>query len=475
MGHTRTIPRAVIALLALLTSLEARPQSASLREEAARSLKKAAMFFSSQVARHGGYVYYCSVDLRERWGEGKATPDQIWVQPPGTPTVGLAYLQAHAATGDPFYVDAATKAAEALVRGQLESGGWTNLIDFNPSGGRVGRYRKGGGGGWNASSLDDGQTPSALRLLIQADQALGLKHREIHEAAEYGLNALLKAQFPNGAFPQVWTAPVQARPVRKAGYPEYDWRTEGRVKNYWDMYTLNDNLAGAVSETLIDAHRAYKDERYRAALEKLGDFLILAQMPDPQPAWAQQYDYEGHPIWARKFEPPAITGWESQDVLETLLKIFRHTGQKRFLEPIPRALAYLEKSLLPDGRLARYYELKTNKPLYMTAKYELSHDDSDVPGHYGWKMPSRIAAIAKEHDDCRKGGAVRRAGRSAVELEPDVRRVLAELDGEGRWISVFSGERLVGQPKFPASFRYISSEIFSRNVATLSEYLAATK
>jgi hypothetical protein len=43
--------------------------------------------------------------------------------------------------------------------------------------------------------------------------------------------ALLKAQYPNGAFPQVWTRPVAAPPILKASYPACDWRTEGRVDN----------------------------------------------------------------------------------------------------------------------------------------------------------------------------------------------------------------------------------------------------
>ena len=45
---------------------------------------------------------------------------------------------------------------------------------------------------------------------------------------------------------------------------------------------------------------------------------------------------------------------------------FAVAGNKTYLKPIPRALAYLRRSLLSDGRLARYYELKTNKPLYLT-------------------------------------------------------------------------------------------------------------
>jgi len=441
----------------LLLAAQAEPS----KDDLLKAMKKAATYYRAKVARHGGYVYYTSVDLQERWGEGRAGADQIWVQPPGTPTVGLAYLKASAATKDPWYLDAAREAAEALVYGQLESGGWTNLIDFNPKGGRVGKYRSGKGGNWNSSSLDDGQTQSALLLLIRADEALEFKHAAIHDAARYGLDALLKAQFPNGAFPQVWSGPVAAKPVVKASYPEYDWKTEGRIKNYWDLYTLNDGLAGSVLDPLLEAHRVYKDDRFRDAVERLGDFLILARMPEPQPAWAQQYTPEMHPSWARKFEPPAITGWESQDVMETLIRIARITGKQKYLDPVPRALEYLRKSLLPDGRVARYYELRTNKPLYMDTRYQLTYDDSDAPSHYGWKQESRLDRIEKQL----KG--------EGPELPPrvDPAKIVSSLDGEGRWISTYNGEGLVGQPKFARGFAYLSSAVFSANLEVLAAKL----
>ena len=44
------------------------------------------------------------------------------------------------------------------------------------------------------------------------------------------------------------------------------------------------------------------------------------------------------PAWARKFEPPAITG-ESFGVMQVLLELYLAYGEPRFLEPIPQALA----------------------------------------------------------------------------------------------------------------------------------------
>lgn len=446
------------------------PLQAQSRADAIQALKQAATFYRTKVASHGGYLYYYSVDLKERWGEGKFTEDTIFVQPPGTPTVGMAYLSAYDATGDKFYLDAAREAAEALVYGQLKSGGWTQAIHFGPAK-RVGKYRNGKGGNWNVSSLDDGQTPAALQMLIRADRTLNFKQESINEAVSYGLDALLKAQFPNGGFPQIWIGPVEAKPVLKAKFPDFDWKTEGKVRNYWDYYTLNDDVAGTVAATLIAAHRTYKDDKYKAALEKLGDFLILAQMPAPQPGWCQQYNYEMMPMWGRKFEPPAITGWESQDAMEALLDIAEYTGKKKYLEPLPRALAYYQKSLLPDGRIARFYEFKTNKALYMNKKYELTYDDSDLPAHYGWKQPARFKEIEKRYNDVKNGVVAKPIAVDAKEAG----RIVKALDAQGRWITKHDGSRLVGQPKFAEGFEYISNDVFSKNVETLSRFIAARK
>ncbi len=63
-------------------------------------------------------------------------------------------------------------------------------------------YRNGRGKGKNNSSLDDGQTQTALRLMIQADAVFEFKNKAIHESAMVGLDALLAAQFPAEAFPR---------------------------------------------------------------------------------------------------------------------------------------------------------------------------------------------------------------------------------------------------------------------------------
>ncbi len=481
--------------------------------EVTAAMKKAATFFREKVALRGGYVYYYSPDLNERWGEGKATATQIWVQPPGTPAVGEAYLEAYAMTLDKFYLDAALEAALALRDGQLQSGGWANKIDFDRTSKECGLFRNGQGNskGRNYSTLDDNATQSAIVFLnrcfyqslpkpikflsirrgpkmtaaerrdlhkaefkaAQEEKAKAKQHRldedpqqtAVWDSLDFANKKLLDAQFPNGGFPQVFSGPAPDIQPVPATYPTYDWRTEQREKEYWNLYTLNDGLCGKVADVLIETGEMN-------ALKKLGNFLILAQMPDPQPAWAQQYNFHMHPAWARKFEPPAIAGSESEDAIETLMKIAVVTGDDKYSKPIPAALAYLKKSELADGQLARFYELKTNKPLYFNSKYELTFSDEDLPTHYGFKKKSSVDRLEKRYQKLLTEGLVEDDAVPKPPKDAEVAKILAALDDRGRWISTYNGESLTGQPKFKPGTKYIASNVFSENLQKLSLWLA---
>jgi len=457
---------------------------ALLRRQAAETLRKASEFFCQRVATEGGYLWRYSEDLARREGEGKASAGTVWVQPPGTPSVGMVFLEAYRATGEEFYREAARKAGHCLVRGQLCSGGWDYRIEFDtaqrkrcayrvdPSDPRA-RQR-------NTSTLDDNTTQAAVRLLVRLDQALEFRDVQIHDTAQSALAALVAVQYPNGSWPQRFDAPPDAEkfPVLKAAYPE-SWSRTWPGGNYAGYYTFNDNAIGDTIDVLFEAARVYGDPRYRRAAEKGGDFILLAQMPEPQPAWAQQYDARMQPAWARKFEPPAVTGGESQGAMKTLLAVYRETGNRKYLEPIPRAIAYLRRSQLADGRLARFYELKTNKPLYFTRQYELTYSDADTPTHYAFKISSGLDAIEREYrrllaaeaKDLRPRPAPPPAAPSP-RLAAQVKAVIAALDSQGRWVE--EGRLRYHGPDDPAR-RIIDCQSFIRNVRILSAYLGTAK
>src|SRR5688572_4808374 len=77
--------------------------------------------------------------------------------------------------------------------------------------------------------------------------------------------------------------------------------------------------------TLLLAYHTYGNAAYLSAARRAGDFLRLAQMPDPQPAWAQQYNFQMEPSWGRKFEPPSLATHESADVIRVLVDLHLET------------------------------------------------------------------------------------------------------------------------------------------------------
>ena len=367
--------------------------------QASELMRKVISFHRANVGYRGAYLWKYSSDLSHQEGEEIASKTSGWTQPPGTPTVGEAYLNAWRLTGDELCLQAASESAMALVNSQLKSGGWSSGFDLGEAARSRYAYRVDAdmAGKNNFTTFDDNKSQSALMLLMHVDEVFAFKNAVIHESVEYALSQMLRAQFPNGAWPQQYNAPVVAadHAVVQASYPDAWPRTFPNEK-YVGYYTLNDGNMSYIVDMLLEAHRIYERDEYRRAAEKTGDFFLLAQMPEPQPGWAQQYNVEMHPVWARKFEPPAVTGGEAQGVMRTLVKLYRFTGKEKYIATIPRAIEYYRSSELPGGGLARFYELQTNRPLFLTKSYELTYDDDDLPTHYSFKTKSALDAIERE-------------------------------------------------------------------------------
>src|SRR4051812_45951454 len=110
---------ACLAVCALLAASRGRSEGQdALRRDTQQALAKAVSFFRQHVSTQGGYLWRYRDDLSLREGEAKTGDSTVWVQPPGTPSVGEALLAAWRASGEQQYLDAARDAAQCLVRGQ---------------------------------------------------------------------------------------------------------------------------------------------------------------------------------------------------------------------------------------------------------------------------------------------------------------------------------------------------------------------
>lgn len=398
--------------------------------------------------------------------EAASIASQICLKPPAAPQVGLACLEAYRVTGDSSMLDAAAEVAGMLLYTQLESGGWGKFAELDPVRRLVYGYRKVPRGDVsNASSLDDRITQDALRLLMELDAELKGPDKEVREAVRYGLDRILESQFPNGAWSQWVKRGFDTRdyPVKRASYPEHWSRTRSfkGYSYYRYHYTLNDGLMPSMIRLMLRAAEVYQDVRYRKSAIRAGDFLLLAQMPDPQPGWAQQYNSDMHPSWGRSFEPPAVTGGESQGVIGILLELSCKTGERRFADAAKRAIDYFQRSRLPDGRLARFYELETNRPLYMDRRYRLSYADDNILTHYSYRSSDHTPTLRAAWERLANGLS---DDSSLFAAEPpsdeDVREILARQEQNGAWVDATESGRMV------------RLRTFLTNAGILTQYLA---
>ena len=470
----------LLVLLFLMAGRTGQAADEATLEQARAAMKKAILFFQNEVSTRGGYLYAYSEDLSIRQGEDAATKYQIWVEPPGTPAVGEAMLTAYQKTGEPVALEAAKKAAYALVAGQLQSGGWASLIDFEEP--LKYQYRKSGiTRGRNRTTFDDNKSQSALRFLMLIDQELNFQDEQIHEAVVYAQNSFLKAQYPNGAWPQQYASfpDPEKYPVIRASYPE-KWPRTHPKQDYSKFYTFNDNTIADMIEVMFLAHHIYGEERFRQAGIRAGEFILLAQMPEPQPAWAQQYNIKMHPAWARKFEPPAITGGESQGVLNILMRLYIHTGEKKFLDPIPRAIRYLRSSEVSENRLARFYELKTNRPLYFDLDYNLTYSPDNMPTHYSFIVGSNLDSLERRYHSLSRISPQMRKQLRYPQTEPRLSSSLRAralsaintLDKRGAWVT--QGKIRTGRSSYQKT-RVIETRTFMKNLNSLADYIAASQ
>jgi len=419
------------------------------------ALEKGIRFYHS-ISIDGGYVYYYTLDMKEKWGEGKTDDFTIEVQPPGTPAMGMAFLKAFQVAGNAEFLEAAKDAAYALIKGQNDLGGWEHKIYFN-------RPRN------NRVSFDDDQTQSAIRFLMALDQIIDDK--KLTQAIKKALDMMLTSQLESGGWPHK--------------YPKQG--------NYHDFATFNDQGINDCIKVMIEAHRLYRVKKYWDSLKLAGRFLKISQLPPPQPGWAQQYNEYLQPAWARSFEPPSVCSSVTLNNINSLIDLYLYTNNNEYLEPISDALRWLHEIQLENGKSPRFVELETGKPLYYDrGRVRVSSTEElhiERRTGYGYQVDLRewlkktverfqqvqklksVKYLEKQNRKLTKANYLKKI----VDLLPQVKMILADQDDQGRWIThnnrfkkYTPGKRWNGEYRVADR---ISSSVFIRNVNLLCNFL----
>lgn len=369
------------------------------------TMKRATRFMVEEASVKGGYVWSYLPDFSRRWGELEASPTMIWVQPPGTATMGHLFLDAYAATSDEYYYNAAKSAADALIRGQLPSGGWNYVIDTAGAEAEKRWYETYGRNAWRMEefhhyygngTFDDAGTAEAAQLLLRL--YLVKKEKAYKAPLDKALGFILTAQYPNGGWPQRF-------PLVKDG------GVHGRP-DYTGQITFNDDVAGENLEVLIFAYQTLGNKKLLDPIRRGMDIFLATQQPAPQPGWGLQHDLTSlKPVGARTYEPEGFATHTTANNIKQLLNFYRLTGDAKYLARIPEALDWLDAVQSPPalrtiGRThPTFIEIGSGKPLYLhrrgsnvvNGEYYVDGNPNDVIVHYGSFRNIDVAALRAQY------------------------------------------------------------------------------
>lgn len=530
MRTMKLVSLVMLSVTLSTTGLSAQSGS-KLSQEAEQTMLKATRFMVEKVSTNGGYLWYYTPDLSRRWGEMEAYKTMIWLQNPGTTSVGHMLLDAYRATGDEYYYQAAAKAANAIVWGQSSEGGWNYVIDFAGDKSLKQWYNTIGKNGWRLeefhhyygnSTYDDNITSNAARFLLRM---YVIKMDPAYKPAlDKAISFILKSQYPIGAWPQ--------------RYPlMYDFSKEGHP-DYTSYYTYNDDVIWQNIHFLIQCYLTLGEQRFLDPIKRGMNFYLISQ--DGSGGWGQQMDMNLETAGARTYEPKALLPRNTTAIVLQLLEFYQFTGDRKFLNPIPAAIHWLEQTVLPadkteNGRYthAKFLELGTNKPLYPHRKgsnvkygyYYVDGSDENLLSHYGGKSYIDIQELKNEYkrvssmtaEEATRNSPLKEEAFNGVGIpqsyydisyerntkipdESAVRTIIQSLDKENRWLvkhgmtsNPYIGDGKKQEPidayvktmvgdetdtspyRDPSDNEYISTGDYVKNMNGLINYVESTK
>jgi hypothetical protein len=449
----------VIALIALALSPAISAQSQPDHAAILAAMKKATTFMVEKVSYKGGYVWNYLPDKSRQWGEMEAYPTMIWIQPPGTPTMGHLYLDAYHATKDEYYYRAAEQVASALQFAQHPSGGWNYIADFAGETSLKKWYDTIGKNGWRLeefqhyygnATFDDAGTAESSKFFLR--MYLEKKDPKYKVTLDKAIKFVLDSQYPIGLWPQRYP-PAPAASLH--GMPDYT-----------GYATFNDDVAAENMDFLLLCYQALGDAKWLDPIVRGMNSFIVTQMGQPQPAWGLQHTLDLLPAAARSYEPKALTTHTTATNLQLLVRFYRLTGETKFLARIPEAIDWLEGLQLPSGvappgrNMPTFIELGTNKPIYVhregsnvvNGRYFFDGNPKNTLQHYNSFRSVNIAALRKMYADAKAAPPAEvvktsplKLGAGTVPIEKyfavgqanggAAAKVMASLNEQGFWLA----------------------------------------
>jgi len=277
------------------------------------------------------------------------------------------------------------RVTENVLSHQAVHGGWPKNLDTSEK-----PYR--GNPADLQGTFDNGAGRGELRFLARAFQATG--DTRPHDAFLKGLDHILKAQYPNGGWPQTY-------PLGR-GYSRHITFNDGTMIGL--MRLLRD-VAESEEFDFVDATRR---ARASLALDAGIECILKCQiLVDGRPtAWCAQHDeITFEPRKARSYEHVSISGAESADVVLLLMSL--ENPKPEVVRALSGACKWYEqaqlhgirqtkrdgdKVIVPDADApplwARFYEIGTNRPIFSgrdgVIKYAITEIEHERRNGYSW-------------------------------------------------------------------------------------------
>jgi PelA/Pel-15E family pectate lyase len=299
-----------------------------------------------------------------------------------------------------FTTKEAAEVVDTLLLYQRSVGGWPKNIDMGAAVAPAKRAGIEDEKDLNDATIDNGATYTQIRILARFVTAA--HDAQATKAALDGIDYLLRAQYPNGGWPQYF-------PLRS---------------NYSHNITFNDGAMIGVMRLLAEvgagaAPFAFVDEPRRAKTRDAvarGLRVILASqivVNGKRTVWCAQHDPETlGPAGARKYEHPSLSGSESVGIVEYLMDLpapspevvaaiegsvtwfrsVRIEGIRLERRPVADAPRGSDLFVVPDPAApplwARFYEIGTNRPIFSgrdaVVRYSLAEIEHERRNGYSW-------------------------------------------------------------------------------------------
>jgi PelA/Pel-15E family pectate lyase len=332
-----------------------------------------ALLISTHVQRHILQIREIKAD--PKYPKGVTAPPK---QPVGW---GAVLDQPAAWYGSP----AARAIADSVLAWQLGTGAWPKNIDMTKP------PAPGAKPGDEESTIDNRATVTQIRLL-------GLVYRATSadaylSAGRRGIEYLLRAQYPNGGWPQYF-------PLRKGYYTHITFNDDAMAGTLMLLWDVADGSAAV--PPFDDALRA----RARTAVDRGIGVILKTQIRVNDPArtltaWCQQHDEVTlEPRPARTFEPVALVSAESVGLVRVLMRL--PNPPPPVVEAIDAAVAWL-RAVRIDGtdRWARFYQLGTNRPIFAgrdaVVRYRVEEIEEERQKGYSWYGDYAATLLSRDY------------------------------------------------------------------------------